>query len=226
VVTQAINNLQHADEYYLDGLYDYTCDRSYRLMKRPLDLMLIFMLALPALLVIGIFALLVRRDGGPAFYSQPRIGKGGLVYRLWKLRSMVPNAEAALVNHLADDPRACAEWEAMQKLTNDPRITAVGKFMRKHSIDELPQLFNVLLGDMSLVGPRPMLPEQRKQYPGTAYFNMRPGLTGLWQISDRNRCTFAERAVFDTRYSAIASFSVDMEIVLKTPLVVIRGTGL
>src|SRR5690606_7861082 len=112
------------------------------------------------------------------------------------------------------------------KLRHDPRITWVGRFIRKYSIDELPQLLNVLTVDMTLVGPRPFLPEQRQHYPGAAYYSMRPGLTGLWQISERNGCTFAERAMHDTRYAAIMSLATDVKIMLKTVSVIFRGTGL
>lgn len=198
----------------------------YFAAKRAFDVLVTLLAAPFALAIVGIFALLVRRDGGPVFFCQPRVGKGGRIFNLWKLRTMAPDAEQRLQAHLAADPSARAEWESMQKLRNDPRITRLGKFLRKYSIDELPQLLNVLVGDMSLVGPRPMLPEQRQHYPGTAYFDMRPGLTGLWQISERNGCTFTERALHDTRYSGIMSFSTDMWILMRTTSVVLKGTGL
>jgi exopolysaccharide production protein ExoY len=198
----------------------------YFAAKRAVDVMVTLLAAPFALVIVGILAVLIRRDGGPVFFCQPRVGKGGRIFNLWKLRTMAPDAEQRLQAHLAADPLARAEWETMQKLRNDPRITKLGKCLRKYSMDELPQLLNVLLGDMSLVGPRPMLPEQRQQYPGTAYFDMRPGLTGLWQISERNGCTFTERALHDTRYSGIMSFSTDMWILMMTPAVVLKGTGL
>ncbi|WP_246753091.1 sugar transferase [Sinorhizobium sp. BG8] len=179
-----------------------------------------------ALAIVGVLALLIRLDGEGAFYSQPRLGKNGKVFKLWKLRSMVPQAELRLEEYLEGNPEARAEWERTQKLRDDPRITRLGKYLRKYSLDELPQLLNVFIGDMSLVGPRPMLPEQRPHYPGTAYFDMRPGLTGLWQISDRNNCTFAERAMHDTRYAAMMSFGADLWILSMTPVAVFKGTGL
>ena len=194
--------------------------------KRAFDVVVTLLAAPFALAIVGICVVLIRSDGGKAFYCQPRIGKGGRVFNLWKLRTMAPDAEQRLQTYLAVDPVAKAEWETMQKLRNDPRITRLGKCLRKYSIDEIPQLYNVLVGDMSLVGPRPMLPEQRQHYPGTAYFDMRPGLTGLWQISERNGCTFTERALHDTRYSGIMSFSTDLWILMRTPAVVLRGTGL
>jgi exopolysaccharide production protein ExoY len=194
--------------------------------KRAFDVVVTLLAAPFALAIVGICVVLIRSDGGKAFYRQPRIGKGGRVFNLWKLRTMAPDAEQRLQTYLAVDPVAKAEWETMQKLRNDPRITRLGKCLRKYSIDEIPQLYNVLVGNMSLVGPRPMLPEQRQHYPGTAYFDMRPGLTGLWQISERNGCTFTERALHDTRYSGIMSFSTDLWILMRTPAVVLRGTGL
>jgi lipopolysaccharide/colanic/teichoic acid biosynthesis glycosyltransferase len=138
---------------------------------------------------------------------------------------MVVDADAALARHLEHDPAARAEWGATQKLRRDPRLTPLGGFLRRYSLDELPQLWNVLVGDMSLVGPRPMLPQQRPLYRGTAYFDMLPGLTGLWQISERNDCSFAARADYDTRYAQIASLGTDFRILWRTIDVVFRGTG-
>ncbi|TKT80281.1 sugar transferase [Aquamicrobium sp. LC103] len=199
---------------------------AYLAAKRGLDLLAVFLLAPVAVPLVGGLALLVRTDGAGAFYGQRRIGRGGRLFTMWKLRSMVPDAERRLEQHLARDPAARAEWDADQKLKDDPRITRVGRLLRKYSLDELPQLWNVFTGDMSLVGPRPMFAEQRALYPGTAYYELRPGMTGLWQISDRNGCTFAERAKHDTRYADIMSFATDLRILAMTPLVVFRGTGL
>jgi exopolysaccharide production protein ExoY len=200
--------------------------RLYLFSKRCIDLAFTAA-ALPiALPVIAGAAFLIRMEGGCVFYSQERVGKDGATFRMWKLRSMRPNADEALKAYLEANPAARVEWEVKQKLRHDPRITWVGRFIRKYSIDELPQLLNVLTGDMTLVGPRPFLPEQRQQYPGAAYYSMRPGLTGLWQISERNGCTFAERAMHDTRYAAIMSLATDVKIMLKTVSVIFRGTGL
>ena len=127
---------------------------------------------------------------------------------------MVIDADQRLAAHLAADPALRAEWDETQKLKNDPRITAVGRLLRKTSLDELPQLWNVLKGDMSLVGPRPMMPEQRALYPGRAYYSMRPGLTGPWQVSDRNETSFAGRAEFDAAYARRMSLRTDLVILL------------
>jgi len=199
---------------------------AYLAAKRSFDILVTLAVAPFVLVIVGILALLVRLDGGSAFYRQPRLGKDGRVFTIWKLRTMIPNAEQRLQEYLNENAAARVEWDRTQKLRNDPRITALGWYLRKYSADELPQLLNVFLGQMSLVGPRPMCPDQRLQYPGIAYFDMRPGITGLWQISERNGCSFAERAMYDTRYAGIRSFATDMWILAMTPLVVLRGTGL
>lgn len=199
---------------------------AYLAAKRGLDILVTLAAAPFVLAIVGILAFLIRLDGGSAFYRQSRLGKDGKVFTLWKLRTMVPNAEQRLQEYLSENAAARVEWDRAQKLRNDPRITTLGRYLRKYSADELPQLLNVFLGHMSLVGPRPMCPEQRPQYPGVAYFQMRPGITGLWQISERNACSFAERAMYDARYAGAMSFSTDMWILVMTPLVVLRGTGL
>ncbi|MCO5062899.1 MAG: sugar transferase [Rhizobiaceae bacterium] len=198
----------------------------YPAVKRAFDIAVTLAMAPAAVPLVGLCAMLVRRDGASPFYSQPRLGKNGKEFLIWKLRTMVPNADKVLASYLEQNPEAKAEWDAHQKLANDPRITRIGRFLRKYSIDEFPQLFNVFVGDMSLVGPRPMCPDQRQQYPGTAYFELRPGMTGLWQISERNQTTFAERAIYDNRYAGALSLATDMRILVMTPLVVLRGTGL
>jgi lipopolysaccharide/colanic/teichoic acid biosynthesis glycosyltransferase len=194
-------------------------------LKRLFDVMCV-VASIPFILpLIGVLALMVKRDGGPAFYCQDRVGMNGRIYRIWKLRTMVVDAESKLQDHLSKHPEAAAEWTLTQKLKRDPRITKIGALLRKSSVDELPQLWNVLIGDMSLVGPRPMLPEQQTMYPGLAYYSQRPGITGSWQVSDRNECTFADRARFDTDYIANMSFANDMKLLLATVRVVVRGTG-
>lgn len=197
----------------------------YLTAKRGFDILVTLIIAPVAVVIVGILALLIRLDGEKAFYCQPRLGVGGRVFKLWKLRTMVPDAERRLQNYLDANPLARLEWDRTQKLQNDPRVTTLGKYLRKYSVDELPQLWNVLLGDMSLVGPRPMLPEQWSHYPGSAYFTLRPGITGLWQISERNMSSFAQRATYDTRYAGMISFSTDLSILSRTIFVVLRGTG-
>lgn len=193
--------------------------------KRWFDITFVLIIAPPVLLITIILAVIVRFDGGPAFYCQQRVGRNGRQFSLWKLRSMVVDADLRLERHLASDPAARDEWNLTQKLQHDPRITRVGKWIRMTSLDELPQLWNVLAGDMSLVGPRPMMLEQVKLYPGTAYYSLRPGLTGFWQISDRIGSSFASRADFDERYASRMSLLTDLAVLLATVRVVVCATG-
>jgi lipopolysaccharide/colanic/teichoic acid biosynthesis glycosyltransferase len=193
--------------------------------KRLLDICLVLLSSVVILPLVGLFLLLVARDGHPPIYRQRRVGRDGRIYYMLKIRTMVPDADSRLATHLAADPTARLEWDRLQKLRDDPRVTRIGRVLRKSSLDELPQLWNVLKGDMSLVGPRPMMVEQRPLYPGQAYYQLRPGITGPWQISDRNRSTFADRATFDDDYRANLSFRTDLAILLKTFGVVLRGTG-
>lgn len=193
--------------------------------KRALDLSMVLLVSLPVLLVVAVLALLVASQGGRPFYRQLRVGRDGRQFWIWKLRTMQPDADAVLASLLAADPQAAAEWAHSQKLQDDPRITRLGRLLRRTSLDELPQLWNVAKGEMSLVGPRPMLPDQQALYPGHAYFALRPGVTGLWQVSERNRTSFSERANFDTRYAEILSFRTDLGIFVRTVQVVLRGTG-
>ncbi len=193
--------------------------------KRALDIMLVLLATLPALMIALPFVLLVALDGRSPFYRQRRVGRNGAVFNMWKLRSMVPNADQMLEGYLAANPAARSEWDLTQKLRHDPRITKVGHLIRKTSIDELPQLWNVLKGDMSIVGPRPMMVDQQKIYPGTAYYALRPGITGFWQTSVRNESSFADRAQFDTDYLRQMSFLTDFRVMLRTMRVVVNGTG-
>ena len=195
-------------------------------LKRILDVGLVLLTSPLVLAIVAVVAAAIYvSDRQSPFYTQTRVGKSGRRFMLWKLRSMVPNADLLLEEYLAANPSAKAEWDKHQKLEHDPRITPIGRFIRKTSIDELPQLWNVLIGDMSLVGPRPMMVKQVELYPGHRYYTMRPGITGLWQVSDRNDCTFRKRAQFDETYGRNLSFGLDMMIMLRTVLVMMRCTG-
>jgi len=198
---------------------------SYLRTKRCLDIAITIVVAPAALAIIVIAALLVSLDGGRAFYGQQRVGRNGRTFTIWKLRTMHQNAAEMLEKHLLEDPEALLEWNTHQKLRQDPRVTTVGRYLRKYSIDELPQLANVVLGEMSIVGPRPMLPSQRSQYPGTAYYSLRPGLTGMWQVSERHSSSFAERANYDNKYAASISLGTDLGLMVRTARVVLHGTG-
>lgn len=193
--------------------------------KRAFDVSLILLASTIVFPVVAIMALIVSLDGHSPFYSQKRVGKNGRTFRLWKIRTMTVDADERLKAHLETNPSAREEWELHQKLKCDPRITRVGRVLRKTSLDELPQLWNVLTGSMSLVGPRPMMPEQQDSYHGSAYYRLLPGITGLWQISDRNDCSFSGRAVYDEEYDRTISFGTDVLTLMRTVSVVIRGTG-
>lgn len=195
------------------------------LFKRVFDITAVVLAAPVVIPVVAGLALAVARDGGSPFYAQKRIGKGGRVFRMWKLRSMVRDADEQMKKLLESDPLARAEWDATQKLRKDPRVTQIGQFLRRSSLDEVPQLWNVLIGDMSLVGPRPMMVDQQDMYPGTAYYELRPGITGYWQTAGRNRTTFRARAEYDTVYAEGLAFTTDMRILLRTVGVVVNGTG-
>lgn len=198
----------------------------YRNVVKPgLDKLLILLAAPFVLPVVAFLALLVALDGGKPFYAQMRVGKGGRNFRMWKLRTMACDADAQLEAYLAANPAARAEWNTTQKLKHDPRITRVGNILRKTSLDELPQLFNVLTGSMALVGPRPMMVKQKPLYHGQAYFQLSPGITGLWQTSDRNDCDFVDRIKYDETYGRTVSLVTDLRILFKTFGVVLRGTG-
>lgn len=213
---------------YSSATKSHTWPGFYRsFAKRALDLILV-LLSLPVVLpVVALLALVIfAADRRAPFYRSDRLGRGARPFLMLKLRSMVPDADARLAAHLAADPAAAAEWEAHQKLKADPRVTRFGRFLRATSLDELPQLWNVLRGDMSLVGPRPMMPDQKALYPGQAYWMLRPGVTGPWQVSARNATTFAARADFDADYARTVSFVGDLRLILRTVRVVLRATGL
>ncbi|MEP5729191.1 MAG: sugar transferase [Sulfitobacter sp.] len=194
--------------------------------KRILDILFV-LLTLPfSLPLIGLCALMLWCEGGSPFYTQDRLGRGGKRFSILKLRTMVRNADQVLEEYLANDPKMRQEWDSLQKLRNDPRVTRMGKFLRVTSLDELPQLINVLLGDMSLVGPRPMMPDQLEMYGDASSYNaVRPGITGLWQVSARNNSVFTYRNEVDGAYERSLTLLMDVTILYKTIGVVLRPTG-
>lgn len=178
--------------------------------------------------LIGLVALIIKiTDGGPAIFSQERRGLNGELFRCYKLRSMVPDAGEKLKQLLATDEDARQEWNLTQKLQDDPRITAVGKFIRKTSLDELPQLINIIRGDMSIVGPRPIVQNEVAKYGAkiAAYDSVLPGLTGLWQISGRSDVSYDERVELDVQYASERSFWGDVRIVVLTIPAVLFSKG-
>ena len=195
--------------------------------KRLLDLTLVSVLILPVAGVCVVLAALVALDGANPFFGHKRVGRNGRSFRCWKLRSMVPDAEARLAAHLQANPEAAAEWAASQKLTKDPRVTRVGRFLRKSSLDELPQIWNVLRGEMSLVGPRPVTEEELDRYglSKQAYLSLPPGITGPWQVAGRNAVTYDDRVELDIEYSRKLSLWNDLALLFKTVPTVLKLTG-
>lgn len=201
---------------------------SYTVFKRNFDLasaLFLLVLSCPLLLLVGI---LIKIDSpGPVIFKQVRIGKGGKPFYILKFRTMVQDGNDLLTMHLNSNPSLKLNYEQHQKLKDDPRLTRTGRNLRRMSLDELPQLWNVIKGEMSLVGPRPFLPEQMRMYGDTAevYKQALPGITGLWQVSGRNRLSFRERARLDVAYLQNRSFGTDLHILWRTIWVVILGRG-
>jgi len=178
-------------------------------------------------LMIAVYLLIVMTGGGPAVIKHMRLGPSGSVFPCLKFRTMVVDATDVLARHLEKDPAAREEWQQNHKLKNDPRITPIGAVLRKTSLDELPQLFNVLWGHMSLVGPRPITSAEVPHYNKAMhlYYQTRPGITGLWQISGRNKVSYSQRVKLDEEYVTNWSFKRDIMILLKTVVCVIMMDG-
>ena len=197
-------------------------------VKRMLDVIGVGLGGLLISPFVGLLALAVVLDSrGPVFYGHRRVGKDGRVFKAWKFRTMVPGADKILERHLAQNPALRAEWEATQKLREDPRVTRVGKFLRRYSLDELPQLWNILAGEMSLVGPRPIVTEEIPKY-GKAfelYKMVTPGLTGYWQVSGRSDTSYEYRVELDDYYVRNWSVWLDLVILLRTPGAVLKSDG-
>jgi lipopolysaccharide/colanic/teichoic acid biosynthesis glycosyltransferase len=200
--------------------------RLHGAIRRGADLTaagLIILFILPLLIMVSLIVWL--QDGGPPIYAQERIGRGGRVFRCYKFRSMVVDARAQLERLLNECPEAREEWQRDHKLRRDPRITKIGAFLRKSSLDELPQLFNVLGGTMSLVGPRPIVASEVSRYGRRImyYYAVRPGITGLWQISGRNDVSYRRRVALDCAYVKHRALMMDLKILLLTiPAVILR----
>lgn len=199
-----------------------------RALKRLFDLSVSLVLLIALTPLFAVLALAVKCSSpGPILFSQPRVGRLGREFRFYKFRSMRVDSEHALASFLDSDPKAMELWRRYQKIDRDPRVTSFGHIIRRSSLDELPQLFNVLMGDMSLVGPRPCMVDQRELYghQWAVYCSVRPGLTGLWQVSGRSKLTYAQRVALDTEYVSSWSFGLDLKILLSTVRVVITGDG-
>ena len=193
-------------------------------MNQAVALLLLLLLS-PLLIIIAL--LIWQKDGAPILYAHYRVGRGGRLFRCLKFRTMLNDSERILAELLLSDPKSRAEWEADQKLLHDPRITPIGVFLRGRSLDELPQLLNVLRGEMLLVGPRPVTAGELTRYGPMRwhYLSVRPGITGLWQVSGRNNTTYEERVALDVRYVENQSTVSDFIILFRTISVVIMKKG-
>lgn len=177
--------------------------------------------------LLSLFVLVRIQDGGPALFAHSRVGKNGKIFRCYKFRSMVVDAQQKLDTLLASDPAAADEWARDQKLRKDPRVTALGRFIRKSSLDELPQLLNILKGEMSVVGPRPIIQDELARYGDydLDYLSVTPGVTGLWQVSGRNDVSYDERVQMDVAYARSWTVLGDVWITLKTFPAVLLSRG-
>jgi Undecaprenyl-phosphate galactose phosphotransferase WbaP len=196
--------------------------------KRIIDLTLVVLSGFIVIPLSLLLSIMIQLDSpGKILYKHERIGKNGRMFTLWKFRTMFINADEILEGYLEQNPHAQIEWQQTQKIKSDPRITRMGKLLRRTSLDELPQLWNILKGEMSLVGPRPIVQSELVHYGGLANpcFSVRPGLTGLWQVSGRNNTTYEERVQFDEYYVNNWSIRLDIYILLRTILVVLRADG-
>ncbi len=197
--------------------------------KRALDIVVVLAMLPIALPIVLLSGGLMSAAGGGGFFRQMRVGKDGRAFGCWKVRTMVRDADAVLLRLIASDPAVAAEWRHTQKLERDPRITRLGHLLRKTSLDELPQLWNVLVGDMSLIGPRPFTLAQQSLYDGlpaaSAYYSLRPGISGLWQVECRNDAGFDARARYDHDYAQTLSLRGDLRIIGRTIRAVLGATG-
>jgi len=203
---------------------------AYRFVKRFIDILaglVGVILLIPLTIVLGIIRIIKKENDGPLFYEQLRIGKNGKQFRMYKYRSMCMNADERLKEHLEENEEARKEYKKYKKLKNDPRITKLGKVLRATSLDEFPQLINVLIGNMSLVGPRPYLPREQKEM-GDYYsgiIKVKPGITGPWQIRGRSKITFEDRLKLDLEYVNKCCIKEDIKILWKTFAKVLKKDG-
>lgn len=201
----------------------------YEITKRVLDVLVALVAIVVLLPVWFVVALVIKLDSdGPVLHRTKRLGIGGSFFTKYKFRTMVPDGELVLQRLLESNPELRKEYEANYKIRNDPRVTRFGKILRKTSLDELPQLFNILKGDMSLVGPRDVIPPELEQYYAHCrekFLSVKPGLTGLWQVSGRSKLPYEKRVELDMYYIENRSLWLDLKILLKTIPAVIKGDG-
>jgi Undecaprenyl-phosphate galactose phosphotransferase WbaP len=201
---------------------------THRVLKSLVEVVSSLLLAPFMLLAAVLISVMIRLDSvGPVVIGLPRVGRGGRLFRQWKFRTMTTDADERLHELLATDPARREEWERTRKLHDDPRLTRVGRLLRRTSLDELPQIFNVLVGEMSLIGPRPIAPDEVDRYGSKLplYLTVRPGLTGLWQVSGRSDLTYPQRVALDTHYVLNWSIKLDLLILFRTVWAVLTGRG-
>lgn len=228
---EAILLKEQDDEEIKPILYDVKKQNiAYRFVKRFIDIiagLVGVILLIPITIIVEIIRIVKKENDGPLFYEQLRIGKNGKQFRMYKFRSMCMNADERLKEYLEENEEARKEYKKYKKLKNDPRITKVGKVLRATSLDEFPQLINVLIGNMSLVGPRPYLPREQKEmgeyYSGIT--KVKPGITGPWQVKGRSKITFEDRLKIDLEYIKNTSFKKDVKILLFTLKKVLKKDG-
>jgi exopolysaccharide production protein ExoY len=208
-------------------VHPFAPTRSAATVKRIVDVLGAILLGLVFSPLILTILFLMRKSGGTVIYRHWRVGRGGQMFSCLKFRTMVPNADQVLRDLLEKDPDLRAEWIRDHKLRNDPRVTRLGRFLRRTSLDELPQLLNVLSGEMSLVGPRPVVREELLRYGRSVgtYLAAKPGITGLWQVTGRNDTDYRRRVVLDTYYVRNQNLLLDLYILAKTTGVVLGGNG-
>jgi lipopolysaccharide/colanic/teichoic acid biosynthesis glycosyltransferase len=195
--------------------------------KRAFDILGALTIGLLGLPVIVAIAIIIRLGGQPVVFAHRRVGQDRKPFQCYKFRSMIPDAEKVLQELLHSDPKILREWRDSHKLKNDPRVTKFGEFLRRSSLDELPQLWNVLRGDMSLVGPRPIVEDEVERYGGNAkfYLSVKPGMTGLWQVMGRSNVTYSRRVSMDVLYVRKQSIRLDIWVLIRTAIVVFKRVG-
>ncbi len=228
---EAILLKEQEDEEIKPILYDVKKQNiAYRFVKRLIDIVagiVGIIILIPLTIVLGIIRIIKKENDGPLFYEQLRIGKNGKQFRMYKYRSMCMNADERLKEYLEENEEAKKEYKKYKKLKCDPRVTKLGKVLRATSLDEFPQLINVLIGNMSLVGPRPYLPREQKEM-GEYYssiIKVKPGITGPWQIRGRSKITFEDRLKLDLEYVNKCSIRNDIKILWNTFAKVLKKDG-
>lgn len=225
----SIDEKQHLNRFNVGGIIfrmntRFVREAILRIFDFSISLIGLFLL-LPVLSIVGVLVFL--QDGGPIFFKQTRIGKNGKTFTCYKFRSMLKNAPELLEKYLIQHPELLDEWKKDHKLKNDPRITLFGKFIRKSSLDEFPQLWNVLKGEMSLVGPRPIVASEIEKYKSSIryYYGVRPGITGIWQISGRNNIDYNRRVAMDRKFYQEYGIITYFRILILTVPAVLKQHG-